>query len=351
MVFEAGYRRAGELRKALRKAQWEALVLRFQLAKLPSPDPIEFYDNRPTTRSGWAKFSALLAHENLLNETAQTEIKLGLESIDIREKEADIRQRIVKGESLHDQASSSALTEVPPDSLLKAGTMSIIRWAAIKELGLDANGFYDSVQRRAAEEAAAEKYRIAKARGDFRVFWENVRPAKPKSSAAKQEPSIPSGFVATELTIPISAFKDSAGLCSFIRYHPTHGLVQGSILSSSYYDRGAGNSPGARGKRVTQFYPVIRSFLEAVNLKKLNTLAKKSTMRILESTGAVVGLEKTGASLVAEMHVNDRFWSQEEVEKFLKGDIESIFVSRTLPVEITRVGDAFNLRFHARSLK
>jgi hypothetical protein len=90
--------------------------------------------------------------------------------------------------------------------------------------------------------------------------------------------------------------------------------------------------------------------LEAVNLKKLNTLAKKSNMRILEPTGAVVGLEKTGASLVAEMHVNDRFWSQEEVEKFLKGDIESIFVSRTLPVEITKVGDAFNLRYHARSL-
>lgn len=343
MVWAEGYRRAAEARKA----EWEALILRFQVANLPEPEPGSFYHNRPITRTGWGQFSALLAKEGQLNETAQTEIKRGLESIDIREKEAEIQDRIRNGESLPDPTGPSTSPEILPEFLLKEGAMNIIRWTAIKELGLDASGHYDSVQRRAAE----EMYRIAKIRGDFRDFWENLRPTKAASSAEKQEPPIPSGFVATDIKIPIAAFKDSKKIPDFIRYHPIHGLVQGSIGSSSFYDRGAGNSPGARGKRVTRFYPIIRAFLESVDLKKFNKLSRKSTMRILELTGTVVGLEKTDTSLDAEMHVSEWFWSQEEVQKFLKGDIQSIFVSRTLPVEITRDSESLKLGFHARLFK
>ena len=102
---------------------------------------------------------------------------------------------------------------------------------------------------------------------------------------------------------------------------------------------------------MTRFYPIIRAFLESVDLKKFKTLSKKSIMRILEPTGTVVGLEKTDTSLDAEMHVSEWFWSQEEVQKFLKGDIQSIFVSRTLPVEITRDSESLKLGFHARLFK
>ena len=204
---------------------------------------------------------------------------------------------------------------------------------------------YASTQRAAALEA----YRIAKGRGDFDDFLENARPRKKKSSAKEQEPAIPEGFIEVELIVPISAFKNKEWSGQFLRYHPVHGLVQGDISSSSYYDRGAGNSPGARGARVTQFYPTFRAFLELADLKKLQTLTKKSVMRIMKSSGAIVGREKTIASLKAALDPRERFWSQEEVEKYLKGEIESVFVSKTLPVEVIKDRGEYRIRFHART--
>ena len=96
MIWAEGYRRAAEARKA----EWQALVLRFELANLPAPDPSDFYHNRPTTRIGWANYSSLLASEDQLNETAKLDIQLGLERIDIREKEAVIQNRIRNGEGI-----------------------------------------------------------------------------------------------------------------------------------------------------------------------------------------------------------------------------------------------------------
>ena len=192
-------------------------------------------------------------------------------------------------------------------------------------------------------------YQIAKERGDFDNFLENVRPNKRKLSAEEQEPAIPKGFIKVELIVPASAFKNSKWSRQFLRYHPVHGLIQAEISSSSYYDRGAGNSPGARGARVTQFYPTFRAFLELVDLKKFSSLTKKSVMRIIGSSGAIVGREKMISSLEAALRPQEWFWSREEVEMFLRGEIESAFISKTLPVEAVQNGSEYQIRFYART--
>lgn len=69
----------------------------------------------------------------------------------------------------------------------------------------------------------------------------------------------------------------------------------------------------------------------------------------MKSSGAIVGREKTIASLKAALDPRERFWSQEEVEKYLKGEIESVFVSKTLPVEVIKDRGEYRIRFHART--
>jgi len=71
-------------------------------------------------------------------------------------------------------------------------------------------------------------------------------------------------------------------------------------------------------------------------------------MRIIQSSGAIVGREKTIASPQAELHPKEWFWSREEVESFLRGEIESEFVSKTLPVEVAQNGTEYCLQFYGR---
>ena len=51
----------------------------------------------------------------------------------------------------------------------------------------------------------------------------------------------------------------------------------------------------------------------------------------------------------AELHPKESFWSREEVEMFFRGEIESAFVSKTLPVEVTQDRNGYRIRFHART--
>ncbi len=266
MGFSEGYKRAAEARKA----EWQELIARFQRANLPIPDAKDFSASRPITRIGWGQLSSLLENEGQLTESSKAEIARGLQQIDIQEKAREIEERIKKGEFIPDPTWPESSPRLSPDLLKQGQSFNIIRWTAIKELGLDGIDHYASTQRAAALEA----YRIAETRGDFDNFLENVRPKKQKSSAEEQERVIPKGFVEVELIVPVSAFKDAKWSGEFLRYHPVHGLVQGGISSSSYFDRGAGKSPGARGARVTQFYPIFCSFLDLVDLKKLNLLPK-----------------------------------------------------------------------------
>ena len=336
-----GYKRAAEARKA----EWQELIARFQRVNLPIPDARDFSASRPITRIGWDQLSSLLENEGLLTESSKAEIARGLQQIDIQEKAREIEERIRKGESIPDPTWPESSPMLSPDLLKRGQFFNIIRWTAIKELGLNEIELYASTQRAAALEA----YRIAQTRGDFDNFLENARPKKEKSSAEEQQPIIPNGFVEVELIVPASAFKSTEWSGQFLRYHPVHGLVQGGISSSSYYDSGAGNSPGARGARVTRFYPTFRAFLELVDLKKLQTLSKKSVMRIMKSNGAIVGREKTIHSLTAALHTKEWFWSREDVEKHLRGEIESVFVSKTLPVEVIKDCSEYRICFHARA--
>jgi hypothetical protein len=336
-----GYKRAAEARKA----EWQELIARFQRATLPVPNAKDFSANRPTTRIGWAQISSLLENEGQLTESAKADIARGLQQIDIQERAREIEERIKKGESIPDPTWPESSQRLSPDFLKRGQFFNIIRWTAIKELGLDEVGDYASTQRAAALEA----YRIVKERGDFDNFLKNARPKKKKSSVEQQEPAIPEGFIKVELIVPASAFKNSKWSGQFLRYHPVHGLVQGDISSSTYYDRGAGNSPGARGARVTQFYPTFRAFLELVDLKKVSSLTKKSVMRIIGSSGAIVGREKMISSLEAALRPQEWFWSREEVEMFLRGEIESAFISKTLPVEAVQNGSEYQIRFYART--
>jgi hypothetical protein len=348
MGLSEGYKRLAEARKA----EWQKLIARFQRANLPIPDAKDFSagvlspDVHPSTRIGWDQLSSLLENEGQLTESSKAEIARGLQRIDIQERAREIEERIKKGESIPDPSWPRSSSMLSPDDLRKQGQIfHIIRWTAIRELGFDGIDDYASTQRAAALEA----YGIAKRRGDFDNFLENARPKKEKSSAEEQQPVIPKGFVEVELIVPASAFKNSEWSRQFLRYHPVHGLVQGGISSSSYYDRGAGNSPGARGARVTRFYPTFRAFLELVDLKKLQTLTKKSVMRIMKSNGAIVGLEKTIPSLTSAVDTEQWFWAREEVEKYLRGEIKSAFVSKTLPVEVTLDHNEYRIRFHART--
>ena len=340
MGLSEGYKRAAEARKA----EWQELIARFQRANLPIPDAKDFSASRPITRIGWDQFSSLLENEGQLTESSKAEIARGLQQIDIQERAREIEERIKKGESIPDPSWPGSSSMLSPDLLKQVQIFHIIRWTAIKELGLDGIDHYAYTQRAAALEA----YGIAQRRGDFDNFLENVRPKKEKSSAEEQEPVIPKGFVEAELIVPASAFKNREWTRQFLRYHPVHGLVQGGIGSSSYYDRGAGNSPGARGARVTRFFPTFRAFLELVDLKKLQTLTKKSVMRIMKSNGAIVGREKTIPSLTSAVHTKEWFWSREEVEKYLRCEIKSVFVSKTLPVEVMKGRSEYRIRFHAR---
>jgi 3-methyladenine DNA glycosylase Tag len=340
MGLSEGHKRAAEARKA----EWQELIAHFQRANLPVPDAKDFSANRATTRIGWAQISSLLENEGQLTESAKADIARGLQQIDIQERAREIEERIKKGESIPDPTWPESSPMLSPDVLKRGQIFNIFRWTAIKELGLDEVEDYASIQRAAAREA----YQISKERGDFDNFLENVRPKKRKSSAEEQEPAIPEGFIEVELIVPVSAFKDAKWSGQFLRYHPVHGLVQGSIHSSSYYDRGAGNSPGARGSRVTQFYPTFCAFLELVDLKKLQTLTKKSVMTIIKSNGAIVGREKMISSIEAALRPQEWFWSREEVEMFLGGEIESAFVSKTLPVEVVQNRHEFQIKFYAR---
>ena len=71
-------------------------------------------------------------------------------------------------------------------------------------------------------------------------------------------------------------------------------------------------------------------------------------MRIMKSNGAIVGREKTIPSLTSAVHTKEWFWSREEVEKYLRGEIKSVFVSKTLPVEVMKGRSEYRIRFHAR---
>ena len=120
----------------------------------------------PITRIGWDQLSSLLENEGQLTESSKAEIARGLQQIDIQEKAREIEERIKKGESIPDPTWPESSPRLSLDLLKQGQFFNIIRWTAIKELGLDEVGDYASTQRAAALEA----YRIVKERGDLDNF-------------------------------------------------------------------------------------------------------------------------------------------------------------------------------------
>lgn len=159
MGISEGYKRIAEKQKA----EWLAFLDRCHQAGMPAPERSDFDGVRPKTRHGWHTLEKLLTAENRLNDQEQQSIRRGLELISIYERVEEIRSRLEQGADLPDPQWPETAPHIPAAVALSQQAAGVLRWVAIKELGLDKSGNYDGY----AQTAMLEMYRIAKDRGDF----------------------------------------------------------------------------------------------------------------------------------------------------------------------------------------
>jgi hypothetical protein len=159
MGISEGYKRIAEKQKA----DWLTFLDRCHQAGMPPPDRSDFDGIWPKSRHGWGILENLLTAENCLNDEERQKIRKGLELISIRERVEDIRRRLEQGADLPDPQWPETAPHIPAAVALRSQAAGVLRWVAIKELGLDKSGSYDVY----AQTAMLEMYRIAKERGDF----------------------------------------------------------------------------------------------------------------------------------------------------------------------------------------
>jgi hypothetical protein len=338
MGISDGYRCIAE-KKA---ADWDELQARCRRAGLPTFNKNDFDGSHPITRSGWECQRKLLEAEGRLDEAVAHEIERWLEGISIHERESEIRRRLQNGSELPDPRWPDAAPKISPEVALSAQASDVRRWTAIKELGLDKDGAYRSVY----EDAMLQMYRIAQDRGDFA----QMSSGSSRKSAESHAPQTPRGFVEVTVVIPISALFDTSESVQFVRYHLKYGLVQGVVHKRSYFDRGAGRSPGSSGGRVTSYEPSVRPLLEAVNLRRLRGMRKKSVWRVTGSPEVLLGRDKSLQAMRYELIPHRTHWEKSDVERLFTGELDSDFVNQSLPVSVTKDDDQFVLRFFARPM-
>lgn len=336
MGISDGYRRIAQ-KKA---ADWAELQTRCQRAGLPALNENDFDGTYPITRSGWECQRKLLEAEGRFDEAAAHEIERGLERISIHEREFEIRRRLQSGSELPDPRWPDSAPKISSEVALSAQASDVLRWTAIKELGLDKDGAYRPVY----EAAMLQMSRIAKDRGDFA----QMPSGSSRRAVESHAPQTPRGFVEVTVAIPITALTDSGESMQFVRYHLRYGLVQGVVHKRSYFDRGAGRSPGSAGGRVTSYEPSVRPLLEAVNLRRLKGMRKKSVWRVTGSPEVLIGRDKSLQAMTFELIPHRTHWEKSEVDQLFTGGIDSGFVSQSLPVSVTKDKDQFVLRFFAR---
>jgi hypothetical protein len=341
-MFE-GYRRLAEKNKR----DWQAFVDRFQSTGLPCPDSRDFDGCRPVTRAGWDVYRSLLEKEGRVTAAEDLKIRRGLEGIAIREREEEIRLRLRGGAKLPDPQWPATSPSIPGDVALTNGASDVVQWSAIKDLGLDQDEYYRPVLSR----ARLQMYDIARHRGDFKGFLETVRPTLKNATMGQKSTALPSNFREVEITIPLVALKDTGLPMRAIRYHPEYGLIQGYAEKYEYYDRGASSFPGGRGSRVRNHYAAVRLLMENVNFRRCKGLALKSVWRVTGAPEIVVGRQISNRTFEEAMSCSHRFSSAYEVEKYLSGELESRFISTTLPVFASRRDGNYFFRFFGRPLE
>lgn len=385
--------RAREKEAAAAIEMEKSLDARLAAAGLPPKDAADFTLGKPSTLRGWDVIRTLLEREGGLSPVEKEKIQRGRESVCIEEavaahrarrgkaddpfgrwdaivslgldsdphylvekekaaKQAEsrliwergdaIRERVEAGESLPDPEWPDG--EPIPPRLAKAGYGALIKWEAIRELGVADAPRYES-RRKAAIDAMGE---VSRRRGDFGKLLDTYRREPAPSTPENQQPVAPAGFVETEISIPLAALANSGRSIGVVRYHPELGLVQGRILEDSVYVRGAGGYPGSRGARVKEFRPTVKLLLEEVYFRKCKGLRKQSVWRVTGEPPLIVGRDKPTAATYDALSYFTHFDSWADAERFLLGTVESTFVQETLPVEITLVGDFYKLRFFAR---
>lgn len=161
MGISEGYRRIAEKVAS----DWLHLQQRCEMAGLPPLDKRDFDGTHPVTRLGWECKKQLLVKEGRLGQTEQLEIARGLEMIRINERENEIRERLEAGADLPDFRWPDTSPSIPSAIALSSQASKVLRWTAIKELGLDKDTTYEWFY----HGAMVEMYQIGKCRGDFKT--------------------------------------------------------------------------------------------------------------------------------------------------------------------------------------
>ena len=365
--------RAREKDAAAARKLEKSLNARLAAAGLPPKDASDFTLGKPSTLRGWDVIKTLLEREGGLTPVEEEKIQRGRESVCIEEavtahrarggtaddpferwnaivslgldsdphylvekekaveeaesrliseRSAAIRERVAAGESLPDPEWPDG--EPIPPRLATTGYGALIEWEAIRQLGLSDSPRYQ-LCRKAAMDAMGD---VSRRRGDFGKLLESYRQETAASKPESQQPGVPNGFVETEIFIPLAAFANPRRGIWVVRYHPEFGLVQGRILEDSCYDRGAGDYPGSRGKRVKEFRPIVSLLLNDVNFRMCKGLRKKSVWRVAGEPPLIIGRDKATAATFDALAYPPRFDSRDDAECFLRGVTDSLLFGR-----------------------
>jgi hypothetical protein len=348
MGMSEGYRRIAEQKRE----KWERFNRRLHAVGLPEAKRPDFDDEfggqyldvTPRTRAGWAIYVDLREREGGLTPKEYDEIKYGLERILISEKEEEIRRRLEAGGTLPDPNWPDTSPEISAETALSQRAISIVHWAAIKELGLEKDEHYRGVYR----SVQSEMYDISRQRGDFKRFFENIYPIEKDSDAGIQHAEILVDPVRVQLHIPTSVLPINSTFFQNIRYHPKYGLIVGRCREFSYYDRGASSYPGGRGSRVTDYTVSASLALPGLKLKNIMpALTRSSVWVVAKESGAMIGRWRGNRSIYSELDYSRKFSERATAERFLDGSIESLFFQTTLPVTVERSSDGHRLYFEA----
>lgn len=362
MVFEAGLKKWKEQQQRERErlanehSEYALRVKRANLAPLPATD---YRGAEPITTRSWLLHRQLLQAEGLLNESAESSIRLGLEAVELRELRGQICREELR---LHADVKAGTASGffawldqegIPREFTLRQVCMPLLTWESIKRLGLDGDPRFEPEARRAREavnSALRERDLISSLPKAISGPEPQVEPpAEPEGQSAP----LPENFVPVRISIPDAALKTDRIDWNTVRYHPEFGLVTGFVRHYSYFDRGAGAYPGARGARVHEYSADVALLMSLIKRGKTpSPLSRESVWIISPESEAVIGRWSENGVVRSSLSYRKIFRSEEGVKAFLHGTTPSAFWQSTLPVSVhfNRDEGVHELHFRARPL-